>query len=141
MMFPQLSYKMSPKSEKMSEAEGRTFLDKFFKRDKPTGPEYEGLVDDDEEASITSGEPLPQTEKPKSVWGWGLGAVKLIRYPLYISIIIHAMILVDLIYAHWRSPDGTYLRGFSSDFGTPYPYLEMTVLLLIRTVQILLKAS
>jgi hypothetical protein len=131
-MFPQLSYKISPKSEKMTETEGRTFLDKFLQRTKPRGPEYEGLVvdDDDEEAFIASGEPLPKTEKPKRVWGWGLGVVKLIRYPLYISIIIHAMILVDLIYAHWRSPDGTYLRGFSSDFGTPYPCLEIHILLL-----------
>lgn len=131
-MFPQLSYKMSQKSEKMTEAEGRTFLDKFFQRSKPSGPEYEGLVidEEDEEASITSGEPLAKPEKPKSVWGWGLGAVKLIRYPLYISIIIHAMILVDLIYAHWRSPDGTYLRGFSTDFGTLYSCLELYILLL-----------
>lgn len=118
-MFPQLSYKILSKSEKITEIEGRTFADRFFRRSKPTGPEYENFVDeDDEEASIASGDPLPKPEKPKSVWGWGLGAVKLIRYPLYISIIIHAMILVDLIYAHWKSPDGTYLRGFTSDFGT-----------------------
>lgn len=55
----------------MTEAEGRISLNDFFLKFQPSSSEYEGLVinDDDEESSITSGEPLPKHEKLKSVWG------------------------------------------------------------------------
>jgi hypothetical protein len=119
---------MYPKSmsstitEKVSRNEGLTWWERFVRRFKPTtsrdGPEYSSLVEDDEESSIASGEERPAKEEPKSGWQW-LKAVALLRYPLYISIIIHSLILVDLVWAHWfgRVTFGEYGKGFHTDFG------------------------
>jgi hypothetical protein len=113
-------------TEKVSRNEGLTWWERFVRRFKPTtsrdGPEYSSLVEDDEESSIASGEEHPPKQEPKSGWQW-LKAVALLRYPLYISIIIHSLILVDLVWAHWfgRVTFGEYGKGFHTDFGKVIP--------------------
>ncbi|KAF2176083.1 hypothetical protein K469DRAFT_755879 [Zopfia rhizophila CBS 207.26] len=119
-MYPKT---MASITEKVVRTEGLNFWDRFLRRFKPApkreGPEYSSLVDDDEEASISSQPDTPPAEaKPNGRWGW-LKAIAMLRYPLYISIIIHTLILFDLIWAHWvgRINYGQYGKGFHTDFG------------------------
>jgi hypothetical protein len=109
--------------EKVSRTEGLNWWERFARRFRPTsnrtGPEYSSLVGDEEEGSISSdSDRQPEPEQPKKGWAW-LKAVALLRYPLYISIIIHSLILVDLVWAHWfgRVTFGQYGAGFHTDFG------------------------
>jgi hypothetical protein len=110
-------------TEKVSRTEGLTWFQRLVRRFKPasseSGPEYSSLVDDDEESSIASGEERrPKEKETKGGWQW-LKAVALLRYPLYISIVIHSFILADLVWAHWfgRVTFGEYGKGFNTDFG------------------------
>jgi hypothetical protein len=111
---------MADVSEKALRTEGLSWTERFVRRFKSSssGPEYHGLVSDDEESSLHSGGDHTGAEPPKKKWSI-LGGLTLLRYPLYISIIIHGIILADLIYAHWRSPLGTYNKGFKTDWGMP----------------------
>lgn len=116
---------MSSIMAKAARTEGLTVWQRLITRHSGSShrsePEYSSLVNDDEEASIPHQEPVQEKEdEPKSGWQW-LKAVALLRYPLYISIIIHSLILIDLVWAHWfgKVTFGEYGKGFHTDFGEP----------------------
>lgn len=116
---------MATISEKANRNEPQSWKGKILRQwswNKSPGTEYTNLVSDDEEASLpsTPATPVSEPQQPqaKGYWAW-LKALSMLRYPLYISIIIHTLILIDLVYAHWigRVSYGQYGNGFHTDFG------------------------
>ncbi|KAL9106115.1 MAG: hypothetical protein Q9227_008815 [Pyrenula ochraceoflavens] len=112
-------------SEKAVQNEGLSWAARFFRLlrvPKYQRGKYAVITNEAEEGLLPHDpdSPLPEVEMVRpsgGYWGW-LKAVSMLRYPLYISIIIHTLILIDLIYAHWigRVSYGQYGNGFHTDF-------------------------